>query len=334
MNETYELTITRNNPEVDPYLHVWGWPIPGYLFLGGLTAGILILSAVYYLMGKEKEMRFTVRIAPLFAPAILGIGLFLLWLDLAHKLYFWRLYLSFQWTSPMSWGSWILILVFPTTIIFALLQLDDDLKNSIVNFLNSRTIMSGLFRQKARFLEWLIAKAQFFRPYLRTIAIINIGMGIFVGIYTGILLSSFIARPFWNTPILGFLFLASGLSAASAFNILGSKEHHEEKSMVRLDMVFLIIEIALLIQIFIGYMTQSRFHNSAGQMIFGGDFTGVFWMLVILQGILFPLFMETMELFEQFRFKRLTALSVLLGGLLLRILFVVIGQYSSAGLTL
>lgn len=25
----------RMNPEIDPILHIWGWEIPLYLFLGG-----------------------------------------------------------------------------------------------------------------------------------------------------------------------------------------------------------------------------------------------------------------------------------------------------------
>ena len=37
-----EFTSTRANLLVDPFLHVWGWEIPVYLFLGGLAAGLLI----------------------------------------------------------------------------------------------------------------------------------------------------------------------------------------------------------------------------------------------------------------------------------------------------
>ena len=54
MNE--ELIISgRENLMVDPHLHIWHWPIPLYLFLGGLAAGVLFFAALYYLMGKEKE---------------------------------------------------------------------------------------------------------------------------------------------------------------------------------------------------------------------------------------------------------------------------------------
>ena len=36
-----------------------------------------------------------------------------LWLDLAHRLWAWRFYAVFRPTSPMSWGAWILCLVYP-----------------------------------------------------------------------------------------------------------------------------------------------------------------------------------------------------------------------------
>ena len=60
MNE--ELIISgRENLMVDPHLHIWHWPIPLYLFLGGLAAGVLFFAALYYLMGKENEYRSAVR---------------------------------------------------------------------------------------------------------------------------------------------------------------------------------------------------------------------------------------------------------------------------------
>jgi hypothetical protein len=32
-----ELTITRDNPMIDPSLHIWGGEVAIYLFLGGLV---------------------------------------------------------------------------------------------------------------------------------------------------------------------------------------------------------------------------------------------------------------------------------------------------------
>lgn len=49
----------RSNPEIDPFLHVWGWEIPFYLFIGGLVAGIL--SFQHYLLFVEKKKNFLLR---------------------------------------------------------------------------------------------------------------------------------------------------------------------------------------------------------------------------------------------------------------------------------
>ena len=41
-----EITNTRHNHLIDPTMHVWGWEIPLYLFLGGVVAGIMILTGI------------------------------------------------------------------------------------------------------------------------------------------------------------------------------------------------------------------------------------------------------------------------------------------------
>ena len=44
---TEELMVTaRANELIDPSLHIWTWEVAMYLFLGGVTAGIIIFSAV------------------------------------------------------------------------------------------------------------------------------------------------------------------------------------------------------------------------------------------------------------------------------------------------
>ena len=56
---------------------------------------------------------------------MLNLGMGALFLDLAHKLYVYRVYMAFEPTSPMSWGSWVLILVFPVLILSALIRLPE-----------------------------------------------------------------------------------------------------------------------------------------------------------------------------------------------------------------
>ena len=120
MNQLIEATTTRANPGIDPSLHVWGWEIVVYLFLGGLVAGIFVLAAALELRSGEKPKGDALRLMPFAALALLSVGMGALWLDLAHRLWAWRFYLFFHATSPMSWGAWILVLIYPVGLLLGL----------------------------------------------------------------------------------------------------------------------------------------------------------------------------------------------------------------------
>ena len=49
-----ETVTTRANPQIDPALHVWGWEITAYLFLGGIVAGIFVLAAALELVRVDE----------------------------------------------------------------------------------------------------------------------------------------------------------------------------------------------------------------------------------------------------------------------------------------
>ena len=58
----------------------------------------------------------------IWAPVLLTVGMGALFLDLEHKPFFWRLYTTFMVSSPMSWGSWILIGIYPATLLMGLAE--------------------------------------------------------------------------------------------------------------------------------------------------------------------------------------------------------------------
>ncbi|MFC2119688.1 NrfD/PsrC family molybdoenzyme membrane anchor subunit [Bacteroidota bacterium] len=113
----HEITTTRSNHLIDPIFHAWGWEIPVYLFLGGMVAGMMIISGYFLFSGRYKETNCSCYYLPRMSFILLSLGMLALFLDLEHKLYVWRLYTTFEITSPMSWGSWILIIVYP--VLFA-----------------------------------------------------------------------------------------------------------------------------------------------------------------------------------------------------------------------
>ena len=118
-----ELDIARHSRLIDPQLHVWGWEIPVYLFLGGMAAGLMIVTSLLAL--RREERSGAARWLAFASPGLVSIGMGALFLDLAHKAHVWRFYLAFRWSSPMSWGAWILLIVYPVSLLVALAGLDE-----------------------------------------------------------------------------------------------------------------------------------------------------------------------------------------------------------------
>ena len=60
-----EIVSTRTNPMIDPAIHIWGWEIPVYLFLGGLVAGMMMISGYFLFQGTaEGDVHILPRRSP------------------------------------------------------------------------------------------------------------------------------------------------------------------------------------------------------------------------------------------------------------------------------
>ncbi|MCG8307141.1 MAG: polysulfide reductase NrfD [Cytophagales bacterium] len=306
-----ELIVSgRMNYKVDPVLHIWGWEIPVYLFLGGLAAGILFFAALYYLRGKEKEYQSAVKWAPMFTPFFLIIGLGALFLDLHHKPYFWRLYTTIKLQSPMSWGAWTLMVVTPLSIIW------------------SATYVRELFPKWDWKFKRIYDLEVFFTKNRTSLAWIMIVFAVILGIYTGILLSAFNARPLWNTSILGPLFLVSGLSAGAALIMVMSTNPSERKRFGQIDLMLIAIELFLIIHMFMGFNASSQVQIEAAALFLGGPYTLPFWIFVVFLGMVVPAFLEFWELRGNHIPAYIPAVLIISGNVMLRFIIVYAGQAS------
>lgn len=340
---TFEITSTRHNPLIDPHLAVWSWEIPVYLFLGGLVAGLMVLAGLAMrriARGDDPGSFFSMQ-APLLGFVLLNLGMGALFLDLTHKLYVWRIYLTVQPLSPMSWGSWVLILVYGVLLASALIRLPEA--------------WPWLGRRVPALQP--LSDSLVVRPALiSALAWANIGLGVAVGIYTGILLNSMVARPLWNSAILGPLFLVTGLSAGvaathlaaaalqgrppaqglvgGAFNALlqplgrSAPPAHTAHSLIRLDQVLLAVELLLIGLLLINLNTSSASHAAAAALITSGPYAWPFWAGVVALGVLVPLAWQGLALGKHVALTVVPALLVLAGGFTLRWVMVNAGQLS------
>jgi formate-dependent nitrite reductase membrane component NrfD len=151
-------------------------------------------------------------------------------------------------------------------------------------------------------------------------------LSVILGVYTGILLSAFNARPLWNTSILGPLFLASGLSTAAALVMWTTKSVKERIIFSRIDLLLIAIEGFFIIHLFMGFLASGNVQIEAAELFLGGEFTAIFWGGVVLLGLLLPAVLETMELFGFHVPISIPAILILLGGLLFRFIMVDAGQ--------
>lgn len=312
-----EVISNRNNPHIDPHLEIWEWQIPAYLFVGGLVAGLMVLMAALELKRKSRATATHAQWMPVVAIGLISLGMVFLFLDLANKAHVFRFYTAFRPSSPMSWGSWILLLVYPALVLLTLGGLDAKRREWLSNL-------------------WLVTKLRLTRPlawlfrisdtHRQKILWTTLGVGIGLGLYTGLLLGTMVARPVWNSALMGPLFLISGISTGAALMLLTHQDEHDKHQLVRWDIAAIAVELALLIMLLVGFTTGSSASRSVADGFLGGPYTATFWTLIVIAGLIVPLILNVLEVRRRLPMTLFAPAFVLIGGFALRTLFVSAGQ--------
>jgi formate-dependent nitrite reductase membrane component NrfD len=292
-------------------LHLWGWQVAVYLFLGGLAAGLLIFASWAHLAGRRREFYPAVRVATLWSPPLIVVGLVFLWLDLGSKWNPYWLYLTFRPLSPMSWGAWILLAVLVTSSLAA------------VPVLAARGAWP---RQSGTRLDRL---ARWVGPRLRALSWSNLGLGVLLGIYTGVLLGIMVARPALNSPLLGPLFLVSGVSTAVALIVILVPGGPWGRLLTRAEVPVHMLKLSLLGLYLVGLATSTASAQAAAAMLVTGAWAWAFWPGVVVAGAVAPLGIALADIITHRVSRALALLSssmILAGGLALRVVLTYAGQ--------
>lgn len=312
----------------------WGFLIINYLFLGGLSAGLLFVSALATLVQKNGETDYSriARYGALLAPWPVMLGCLLLVFDLGHWYRFYKLFLHFRWMSPMSIGSWLLVIFSAVAVLYFCSWFPAERREWFFSRLPLR-------------LRFLAALNRDLTSWQRPLALLGLPLSIGVGIYTGVLLGAVQSRPLWNTNLVAQMFLFSALSTGCAALMLAlvwnSRELQpgEIRSLYMLDICFLLLEFFIVLPYIIHGQLSVQAVRESLQLILGGPFTVVFWLFFLGCGLLLPLAIELWETVPVLlsratvhygkQLAAASALLVLAGGFLLRYIFVFAGQMSS-----
>ncbi|GMQ89777.1 MAG: polysulfide reductase NrfD [Gammaproteobacteria bacterium] len=304
----------------------WGLPVIGYLFLAGLGAGVLTVSASVFLRGHGGGFgnghfaiaRYGALIAPI--PVITGTSLLVFELGSFH-VGNWFKWLNLYKTitlSPMSIGTWLLTFFIVLSLVYA------------YTFLRLDASTDDKFQPLRKALAWLL-----------------VPLGIAVAVYTGVLLGAMPSRPFWNSPILPMLFLLSALSTGVAALLLtrallhkGKRDPDIEQSSYLLtttDMLLIGFELVVVfLFIMFAYLTVGDVQTAVAVILPGGSLAALFWFWFVLVGLLVPVLVELYYVIPRLLYQRQIGLPygveivvpivVLIGGFILRYVVVIAGQ--------
>ncbi|MFO0744700.1 MAG: NrfD/PsrC family molybdoenzyme membrane anchor subunit [Myxococcota bacterium] len=324
--DVVEIISGRANADIDPHLHIWGWEISAYLFVGGLVAGVMVLLAALELARKAAPDDATAppaprsaatQLMPFWALGLLSLGMLFLFLDLAHPGHVYRFYTAFEPTSAMSWGAWILLLVYPTVALLGLSGLDAERRARLVAWAPVARL------RLARLVGWLTRLGDRHRAKL-VWAMLAIGVGL--GTYTGLLLGTMAARPPWSSAVLGPLFLTSGVSTGAALLMLARPASAEIHRLVRWDTLAIVVELVLLTVMLLGFQSAGTPGKAAAATLLGGAYTAPFFALVVVTGLLVPLALNLLEVRRGLPGTVFAPALILVGGLALRAILVAAGQ--------
>ena len=178
--------------------------------------------------------------------------------------------------------------------------------------------------------------SQFFKELTGLITVFKVLAGIFAfaqSIYTGFAVSYVNAIKLWNSAILPILFVVCGFSGGLAI-LLGISLGGSETQIVDIENVVRITLIGFAV-ILIVYLWNTTYSSAAARdavaRLVGGSIAAIFWVGVVLLGVIIPIAISVTTLFTHDASAALlitAVVSEILGGLALRYVILKAGMYS------
>lgn len=240
-----------------------------YFFFTGLSAGSFVISVIATLLGR-KEFKPIGKITAILAPILLIIAPINLIADLEQPLRFWHLFLYYNWTSPITYGSFLLTAYPIMGIIYA-----------IMVYTNKQTPA-------------------------KVLGILGIPLAISVHGYTGFILALAKARALWNTAAMPTIFLVSAMVsgiglvvivAAARWKWFDKKATVEQRAqdkrlilqLAQFMAYTIMLDLFLILSDILVLLTAHADAYEAGLLILKGNFAPLFVGVEIILGSIIPM---------------------------------------------
>lgn len=280
----------------------FGMNIAIYFYLTGLSAGSFILSTLAYGFGMEQYKPLG-RVGVILATVLLIIAPFFLLIHISIPYRAWHLFVYLNFESPITWGSFLLILYPINCIIYGYFMFKENMKLT------------------------------------RIFGLIGIPLAISVHGYTGFILAFGKARALWNTALMPILFLVSAIVSGIALMILvcvvKDRFFSREKkvniplleNLGKLLAWMIVFDLFLVGSDLLVLLISHSDAQEAAHLILAGNFSPLFLIVENLMGKIVPFILLIVPKFRNLATLVIASLLVVVGIFFMRYIVVVGGEF-------
>ncbi len=280
----------------------FGMNIAIYFYLTGLSAGSFILSTLAYGFGMDQYKPLG-RVGVVLATVLLIVAPFFLLIHIGIPYRAWHLFVYLNFESPITWGSFLLILYPINCIIYGYFMFKENLKLT------------------------------------RIFGLIGIPLAISVHGYTGFILAFGKARALWNTAIMPILFLVSAIVSGIALMILvcAIKDRffsREKKiniglleNLGKLLAWMIVFDLFLVGSDLLVLLISHSDAQDVAHLILAGTFSPLFLIVENLLGKIVPFILIIVPKFRNIATLIIASLLVVIGIFFMRYIVVVGGEF-------
>ncbi len=273
-----------------------------YFYLTGISAGSFIVSTLAYVFGQTKFKPIG-RIAVILATVVLIVAPMALLIHVGRPFRAWRLFYNINFTSPISWGSFLLTLYPINCIIYGYFIFKNNPK------------MTKIF------------------------GMIGIPLAVAVHGYCGFILGFAKARHLWNTALMPILFLVSAIVSGVALVIFVtyikdrffSRERKVNEELIfglaKLMGGFLLLDLFLVLSDVLILLAGSEDAIRVGWLLLTGKFAIPFLGIENGLGKVLPALLIFSPKLRTTNRVVFASLLVMLGILFMRLVVVLAGEY-------